>query len=428
MNINYIHNRMKENEIKFGENIHISDVGILCSHLMELVEFRGYDKITLNFFETKILFADAALPLVAFFRKLRTEGVKFKLILPKYDRLARLFVNSNWAYFIDVRIDPSKTTQYLSHLPAQIFQDPDGQHKLHQEIMKTILGSLSFLERPNLRALDWSLYELTDNVITHANVEEGGLVQITYKHNAKEIQFLVADSGQGIPSTLREGLKTDWSDERSLEEAVREGVTRGTGQGNGLYGTLRIALESGGAFSINSGRAYLALNRQGKVVAKEVPYIFPGTAIDCTISISKPLVLERALNFDGRRHVPLDILDVHYEEHIEDGYLNFSIIDECKSFGSRREGALARGRLEQIVKSMDIRGVVFDFETVGLMSSSFADELIARFCVKYADSGFGSRIKVKNCDPVNLSIIQRSLSQRLESEGMRRPVELENDP
>jgi hypothetical protein len=223
-------------------------------------------------------------------------------------------------------------------------------------------------------------------------------------------------------------LGTSWTDERALEEAVREGVTRGTGQGNGLYGTLRVAFESGGAFSINSGKAYLALNRSGKLMARETEYHFPGTSVDCTISISKPLILERALNFGSRRDVPLDILDVHYDELIDDGYLVFSIEDECRSFGSRREGAIARVRLENVVRSMQLEGVVFDCSHVGVMSSSFADELIARFCVKYASSSIGSKIKLKNCDPVNLGIIQRSLSQRIDSGEVDAAISLVGHP
>jgi hypothetical protein len=71
----------------------------------------------------------------------------------------------------------------------------------------------------------------------------------------KKNEFVVCDRGIGIPKSLKSsGLNFG-----ALAKAIEQGVTRDKsyGQGNGLYGSYRIAVKSGAHFSAHSGNATL---------------------------------------------------------------------------------------------------------------------------------------------------------------------------
>jgi anti-sigma regulatory factor (Ser/Thr protein kinase) len=115
------------------------------------------------------------------------------------------------------------------------------------------LKTLSFVTRDDLRALEWSVNEICDNVLNHSLSEIGGLFQFNLRRFSREVEFIVADAGIGIPNSLRSIANKGWSDEFALEQSIKQGVTRDPkfGQGNGLFGTYQIAALSGGTFHIS---------------------------------------------------------------------------------------------------------------------------------------------------------------------------------
>lgn len=397
------------NVIRLGHDIRLQNLRPLHARIDDLILWSGYEKIILDLTDLRVSFADSALPFVAMIHHYTLDDAEFDIILPKDSQLKRLFLNANWAHFINPRKFELKTDSSFGHIPARKFDDPSTQHELHQTIMERVLELFRFLDRESLKALDWSLYEITDNVLTHAESRIGGLVQLTIKRNSKEIQFVVSDTGMGIPKSLRSGFHLIRSDEHALEECIKEGVTRGTGQGNGLFGTYQVAAVSGGAFSINSGSAYLALSRQGDVHIRPQAGEFLGTSVDCTISFSRPLVLERALRFNDRPHIPQDVLDIKYQD---DDVLSFCLREEVRSFGSRMAGFQGRTKLRNLVNMMKPEIIVFDCGGISVMSSSFADELIAKFVIESGIDLWKKKILLKNCSRLNENIIERSLNQR----------------
>ena len=112
------------------------------------------------------------------------------------------------------------------------FEDFNEQSQLVNEVMETILSNLSDFDRNHLRAIEWSLNEITDNVLVHSN--SGGLMQVTAMRTRKKIEFVVADAGLGIAQSLRSGHPEINSDVEALSLAIKEGVTRdkNVGQGN----------------------------------------------------------------------------------------------------------------------------------------------------------------------------------------------------
>src|SRR3546814_3921186 len=89
------------------------------------------------------------------------------------------------------------------------------------------LGAIPDLARSDFAALEWSINEITDNVIVHSESPIGGLVQVsTFVRNQKVVEYIVADAGLGIPATLRSGRPEIGTDTDALDRAIREGVTR----------------------------------------------------------------------------------------------------------------------------------------------------------------------------------------------------------
>ena len=122
------------------------------------------------------------------------------------------------------------------------------------------MGSME-IERSVLAGLEWSVNEITDNVLNHAESPLGGLVQVATQRETVAFQFVVGDARRGILASMRDGFPDLQDDAEAIGEAVKQGVTRNPdiGQGNGLAGTLRVAALSNGSFSVLSGQALLGL-------------------------------------------------------------------------------------------------------------------------------------------------------------------------
>ena len=114
------------------------------------------------------------------------------------------------------------------------------------------------LERDVIAGLEWSINEITDNVLNHAECSEGGIAQ--GRHFTRNVAFVVADAGRGVLASLREGHPELRTDDQAIGEAMKAGVTRNpdAGQGNGIAGAMRIAMMSEGFFQITSVLAQIA--------------------------------------------------------------------------------------------------------------------------------------------------------------------------
>jgi len=263
-------------------------------------------------------------------------GIDVDLTLPQEGSLNRLFLNTNWAHLIDPRrYDPGNYRGFLQ-IPVIQYRNGQEQSAAVTTVMEKILSALSDFDRSHLKAIEWSLNEITDNVINHAQSPIGGLLQVTnFRSERRVIEFYVCDAGIGIPASLKSGHKEIRSDQEALDKAIREGVTRdkSAGQGNGLYGSWRISQLSGGSFEIHAGHASLASWSDTLHVRPEtIP--FNGSLVVVAINYAKPLSLEEALKFGGKPHDPMDHVQLSYEED-EEGIVIFSLAEQTQGFGSR---------------------------------------------------------------------------------------------
>lgn len=192
--------------------------------------------------------------------------------------------------------------------------------------------------------------EITDNVLVHSRSPIGGLVQVsTFQRNKKRVEYIVADAGVGIPGTLRPSHLELTSDAAALERAIREGVTRDgdIGQGNGLYGSYQICSHSTGSFHLESGYGKLIFNGQHGLRVTTERVSFNGTLVAAQINFSDPRLLAEALQFGGRQHIPMDFVELTYEQHDREEAI-FVMKNEATSFGSRIAGTPVRNKLKWV--------------------------------------------------------------------------------
>lgn len=381
----------------------------------ELILDRGYLDIQLDFTECTFTHAPAMLGLATAIEHYQDRKIDFELFLPRDEILNRLFRNSNWAHIIEPRKYPLSEFSSLVHMPALRFQNPEQQHRLVNDTLNKILSSISGFTRSHFKAIEWSLNEITDNVLVHSDSPRGGLIQLTAMKGAKRIEFVVGDSGIGIPKSLRSSGNMVGSDVDTLASAIKQGVTRdkSIGQGNGLYGSYQISIKSGANFGLHSGNATLYYTPRTGMHTKldKIPVL--GTIVVCGIDYTQPLLLEEALNIRTKRFSPVDMIELKYES-TDDGNIFFDLIEEAKSFGSRTAGTPVRNRLKNLIGFLESRQkIVIDLDGINLVSSSFADEVFGKLFVELGPLEFSAKIEIKNVDPIVKVLIDKAIFQRM---------------
>jgi hypothetical protein len=257
------------------------------------------------------------------------------------------------------------------------------------------------------------LNEITDNVINHAQSPIGGLLQVTNFHRQQRVvEFSVCDAGIGIPNSLRSGHKEVRSDQEALDKAIREGVTRdkSVGQGNGLYGSLRITQLSGGSFEVHAGYASLVSWPDALHIRPEtIP--LSGSLVVARIGYKKALSLEEALKFGGKSYDPMDHVQLSYEEG-EDGLVVFPLAQEAQGFGSRSAGMPIRQKLKNLARICGGKRIVIDFSDVPIVSSSFADEVFGKLFSELGALDFMRAFEFRKVDLTIQGLINKAIEQR----------------
>lgn len=411
---------------RLDNRIIVSDeFGITLFHrflatLYTAIEKLGYQDLVLDFSQCTAAFPGPMLAVCSQVIEARERGVSVRLDLPVASKLATLFRNANWAYLLDPDRHQRSRFKGYSHVPATNFASASEQAQAVSSIIGVILSSLGQINRADFAAIEWSLNEITDNVLTHSRAKRGGLVQVaTFEKTRRRVEFVVCDAGAGIPRTLRETHPEITSDTHALERAVREGVTRdkSLGQGNGLFGSFEICRISGGYFEVHSGNAHLAYDprpRKGLSVRNEViPY--QGTLAVACVDCSRPGVLAEALKFEGKIHHPIDSVELKYET--AEGGANFVMRDECESTGNRLAGTPVRNKLRNLLAMLDGQKIVIDFDGVPLLSSSFADEVFAKLFVEMGAMRFMRSFEFKNASTTVQALIDKAIEQRTKEGG-----------
>lgn len=403
----------KNHSINFVEKINSISIIDFCSAVSYAIKL-GYNELTVDFTKVKKVFPNGILPIICEIDDLRLKGINVYIKLPRDNECRKLFRSVNWAHYLSPEQFEKSESYYDKHLVTRRFETAIEQNAVVNDFMDVVLRSMK-VPKDIISGLEWSINEITDNVLNHSESKMGGLIQASTHIKENKIVFAVADSGRGILKSMQEGFPSLRSDLDAIGEAVKAGVTRNPkfGQGNGLAGSLRVTTLTNGSFEVLSGngRFKATLDNTTKRKYKEIKY--NGTMVSGEINIIDNFSISTALDFNGKgNYEPLNIIDYKYEfEHID--ALQLKMKEENTGFGSRKSGYQIRNKVENLINSKPGYPLFIDWAGVPVISSSFADELIGKLFKKMGAMSFSSIIRNINMEPLVTSLLDKAVSQRL---------------
>lgn len=400
--------KVKENRIYVFGELSLRTFPAVGSNIHQITRKSGYDDVLFDFSNVTSVYPSFCPPFASYIQYLRQEyKIDFDVIEPNMTSTRQRLRSFGIDYFINPK-SGSRPSKNASDPQIFSFRNSDQQHTAVDSVLNSMLRKVQ-LERPQLKAVEWAISEITDNVINHSGSKVGGYIIASKIPNTEIVEFCVADSGIGIASSL--GIADE---DQALEKAIQEGVTRNkqTNQGNGLYGTFRLAQVSEGTFSLKSGSATLYVDRGGNVRVRKEKSVFRGTIVLCQIDCSRNDLIRRALVFDGKSHDPaFDYLEKMHETK-DTNDINVKASDICKTFGSRVSGSEARSYITNLVRLYPSRRLVIDLSDVNIISSSFADEVFGKLFIEMGPMRYMRQIIVGNtCSEVEV-VIDRAITFR----------------
>ena len=132
-----------------------------------------------------------------------------------------------------------------------------------------------------------SLAEVVNNVIDHSDSAVGCYVCAQYYPAEERLFFSIVDLGVGILATLREKYPALKNSPEAISLAVQSGVSGkpiGRNAGVGLWLLTAFLKQYGGQLQIVSFEGDWTQNSEGKCVAANLPFQFPGTCINIIIN------------------------------------------------------------------------------------------------------------------------------------------------
>lgn len=378
---------------------------------------RRYYPVLIDFSAVAYPYANGMLAIIAIISKLRLDGYEIRIRLPNDKKVRDLFIKTNWAFFLSPEFEKS-TSHNDRHLHTRRFKDEKDVAILTNDFMNVVLCTMRHIPKDIISALEWSMYEICDNVINHSESKIGGFVEAVTFSAERRISFTVADAGRGILHSLKEGLPHLKNNVEAIGEAIKAGVTRNKsfGQGNGLAGSLNITTMSGGSIDIvsGSGRIYCTSNHTNEI--ESAPnHFFGGTSVSGQILMNESFSIGKALKFDGIEYVPLNIIDLAYESESDDSMI-IKMNKETTGVGTRKAGIQLRTKTINLIIARPGFPIYIDWDGVPVISSSFADEFMGKLYVELGKESFNSIIKNQNMEPLIKQLLEKAISQRVAQE------------
>jgi len=243
----------------------------------------------------------------------------------------------------------------------------------------------------------WSLYEVMDNVFQHSGAKYG-YVSMQYHYSSKRLNIAVTDIGKGIIRSMSEGVmvkdtkidsevfmnhfkKSEYGS--IVKYAVDKGVTSkgNNNKGMGLYGLTESVRQNGGTFIIDSGKGSYEYNSQNDEPSKTREFIYSPiefvngdnvkylTCVNWSFNVSNPVSMSNILNVEYTS----DETDEYYDEEVQGHVIHMG---EHKADVATRSGGV---KISNIIGNLVNDGaeyIILDFDSIDVVSSSFADEII----------------------------------------------------
>ncbi|WP_370897784.1 STAS-like domain-containing protein [Chryseobacterium gossypii] len=403
----------KTKSITFTEKINLFSILDFISAIRYSIKLE-YKELTIDFRKVKKVFPNGMLPIICTIDKLRDSGIKFYIKLPINDEVRRMFRSVNWAFYLAPEQYDKSESIYDRHLVTRRFENAQEQKSVVDDFMDVVLRNLQ-VPKDILSGLEWSINEITDNVLNHSNSKFGGYIQASTQTKERKVVFAVADSGRGILASMKEGYPDLRTDLDAIGEAIKFGVTRNPefGQGNGLAGTLRVTTQTKGSIEILSGYGRLKVT-DIETTRRKNRFIYNGTMVSGEINLVDDFSISKALDFDGtgKEYIPSNIIDYKYEDPNKD-ILRLIMKEETTGFGSRKSGLQIRTKLKNLMDAKKGLPLIINWEGVPVISSSFADEMIGKLFLEMGAMSFSSIIRNINMEPLITNLLDKAVSQRL---------------
>ena len=394
-------------DIKVFGDLRLSSLDKLTSALHREAVVARYPDIRLDFENLASITHSVIPPLASYLRYLTQQHkVDYSFIQPRDGPLRERLINIGLGHYIDYRRFEKPSPKSSNPCVMQFLNNAECD-AVTDKIVNSVLRTVK-LSRQHIAALEWAISEIADNVLNHSRSPVGGFAIYNKIRNTNIVEITIADCGVGVSRTL------NIKDEReAVEKAIQEGVTRNksTNQGNGLFGSYRLACASNGIFILKSRHGNLYVTKQGETHIQLEKIPFHGTIVVCQIDCDQPDLIERAFVFNGKSHTPsFDYVERIHEDLKDD--ITIKAFDICKTFGSRASGKEARLYIENMSRSLTGNSINIDFSDISVISSSFADEVFGKLFLDLGPMRFMRSIRVINAQSVVEGLIDRAIQLR----------------
>jgi len=408
--------RDRDSTIQLSGKLNAFNIKDYCTGL-ERFYSSGKSNLTVDLERVERAYPSGVLPIITSLDLAREKGVKIYVKLPGNDNTRKLFRSVNWAHFLSPEQFEKSESVHDRHLVTRRFENAEQQKSVVDDFMDVVLRSMS-IPRDIISGLEWSINEITDNVLNHSESKHGGIAQASTYPKDQTIAFAVADSGRGILNSMQEGFPTLRTDIQAIGEAIKAGVTRNPkfGQGNGLAGSLKVTTLTGGSFDITSGAGRFVVTNEQTLRKPFFQGHYQGTVVCGQIKITNDFSVSKALDFGtGVKYIPVDIVEMQYEMEDKD-CLILKMREESTGFGTRKSGLQIRTKLKNLLDAQPNYPLVADWEGVPVISSSFADEVMGKLFVELGALTFTSRIRNIGMEPLIHGLLDKAIGQRLTQE------------
>ena len=384
-------------------------VGQFYDNIRSLVYAQETKNVFIKIAQNISIYPNQILPIVGVIEYYRSQGISFEFrnLPSRYSGL----VNPQ---------EYSKESGILGRVwkftkPQDVSNIVDGYRREFEKV--EVFG------KGTLYAMEWALNEVMDNVLRHSGVN-CGYVMAQYHQENKLIALSVFDYGRGIMNSFSDSEYSEavQDDAGAIELALNKSVTRdkSEGQGNGLFGLVSIVKEGHGLLNIRSGRGYYSIDSSrgytSESIEKKRFEKYPNKEVSSTL-VDFQLKQDREINLDNiDLFKDYDPVDLHLEDFEDDinSYV-YDIAKHSEGTGTREAGKRARIQILNIVKQTGT-DITLDFLNVGVMSSSYADELIVKLLLDVGIFQFNRAIRLKGLSDTHKRILEKSFRQRTSQE------------
>lgn len=368
----------------------------------------GYTSFCIDFRVKSAVYPNAATPIAGLLEHYtKEEGIDYEY------NCSDIVAKCNIINPLDISENPPEKDRPI----GKVWKfNSNNLHVLHQVLMDELRRTV-VIANGAFEALEWSLYEIMDNVFVHSEAETG-FIMCQVLSASHHVVFDVFDDGIGIYNSLKDSIHHPRSTIDALYRCLQEGVTRDPeiGQGNGMTGLYKLVQYGNGELTVTSGNSYIRFVGGENKDNHSIPCLSQDkqcTSVDFQLDYSKEVSLADFMTFNGKTFT---FVNYHVEDLENDrGEIFYKIAEQAEGTGTRDSAKRIKNDILNLY-TQSKKIIVLDFDETSITSSSFADELIAKLILEIGLFQFNAIFRLKNMNSQMQTVLQRSVIQRIVTE------------